>query len=229
MATDAVAAGHASGILGLLGGTFDPIHYGHLRFADEVQRSLGLIELRLVPAGNPAHRGGPRASAGDRLEMVRLGAAEFPGLRIDEREVRRGTPSYTVLTLEDIRSEEGDRPVSWLTGADSFCGLPAWYRWEELFTLTDFIVTTRPSYDLEAALPAALRPWWQRARIDDAALLARPGRGRILVHPVSPQAIAASEIRRRLGAGESVAGLLPPSVLDYIGRHHLYQSPDAPQ
>src|SRR5205809_6173855 len=97
--------------LGLLGGTFDPVHYGHLRLADDVRRALALDEVRLVPAGDPPHRGGPRASAHDRLAMLALAAREFPGLVVDDREIERAGKSYTVLTLEALRREYGDRPL----------------------------------------------------------------------------------------------------------------------
>ncbi len=128
----------------MLGGTFDPVHYGHLRFADEVRRSLGLKELHLVPAGDPPHRSGPVASAADRLAMLRLAVAEFPGLVVDSREVDRAGKSYTVLTLEALRREDAQRPLLLLVGADAFRGLPSWHRWRELFALAHLVVVARP-------------------------------------------------------------------------------------
>ncbi|HEY2818672.1 MAG TPA: nicotinate-nicotinamide nucleotide adenylyltransferase, partial [Casimicrobiaceae bacterium] len=105
--------------LGLLGGTFDPVHYGHLRLADDMQNALALPEVRLVPAGDPPHRGEPHASAVDRLAMLDLACQEFPALIIDAREIRRTGKSYTVLTLEELRAEQPLRPLLWIIGADS--------------------------------------------------------------------------------------------------------------
>lgn len=210
--------------VGLLGGTFDPIHYGHLRFAAEVKTALGLGEMRLIPAGNPGHRGGPRASAADRLAMARLAVEEFPELVVDDREVRRRSPSYTVVTLEELRREVGERPLVWLIGSDAFCDLPTWHRWQRLFDLAHFLVTPRPGYALDAAVPAALRPDWDARRTTDARKLSAAPAGAILELPVTPQPISASALRRRLEAGEDVSGLLPASVLHYIRSHHLYLS-----
>lgn len=208
--------------IGLLGGTFDPVHFGHLRFAAEVLATLRFAEMRLVPAGSPPHREGPRASAADRLAMVRLGVAAYPGLTVDDREVRRASPSYTVLTLAEIRAERPGVPLAWLLGADAFCGLPTWHRWRDLFGLAHFVVTARPGFDLEAVLPPELRDDWLRRRVADARALSSSPAGSILVHAVTPQDVSASDIRRRLAAGEDVSGLLPSSVLEYIASHHLY-------
>src|SRR5664279_5297098 len=124
----------------ILGGTFDPVHYGHLRFADDVRRALHLAEVRLVPAADPPHRRGPAATADHRAAMLTLAAAEFPGLVVDERELRRPGKSYTVPTLEELRREFPGRPVWLLLGADAFRDLPTWHRWQELFDLAHVIV-----------------------------------------------------------------------------------------
>src|SRR4051812_27795243 len=110
--------------IALLGGTFDPVHYGHLHLADDVRRALALDEVRLVPAGDPPHRGGPSASAADRLAMLRLAAREFPGLTVDDREIARGGKSYTVMTLRELRDENARRPLILIVGADAFLGFP---------------------------------------------------------------------------------------------------------
>ena len=130
--------------LALLGGTFDPVHYGHLRLADDVRTGLALSEIRLVPAGHPPHRGKPHASATDRLAMLDLACREFPALTIDPREIRRGGKSYTVLTLGELRSENPHRPLAWIVGADALAGLPQWHRWREIFDLAHLIVAKRP-------------------------------------------------------------------------------------
>jgi len=213
----------------LLGGTFDPVHYGHLRFADDVRRALRLPEVRMLPARDPPHRTGPAAAAEDRLAMLRLGAAEFPGLVIDERELRRDGKSYTVLTLEELRREHPRRPLWLLLGADAFRGLPAWHRWREIFALAHVIVVARPGVALTADLPEALATELDRRLTRDPAVLFSKPSGAIFEERVSPQPIAATEIRAQLARGDNgrraVAGLLPPAVLAYIDQHHLYSIP----
>ncbi len=213
----------------LLGGTFDPVHYGHLRFADDARRALHLSEVRLVPARDPPHRAGPAASAADRLAMLRLGAAQFPGLAIDERELARSGKSYTVLTLEELRREDPARPLLLLVGADAFRGLPTWHRWREIFALAHVVVVARPGVALAADLPEALAAEWHARRVTDPAALFSAPAGAIYEARVSPQPISATVIRAQLARGPAgrdvVAGLLPPDVLTYIDRHHLYSIP----
>jgi nicotinate-nucleotide adenylyltransferase len=216
----------------LLGGTFDPVHYGHLRVADEVRRALAPVEMRLVPAKDPPHRGEPRASAADRLRMLELGVAEFPGLGVDPRELARPGKSYSVLTLEALRGEFPRRPLALLLGADALLGLPEWHRWRELFELAHIVVATRPGAALAsgAMQPHLRHEWEQRLHADSGALRQRPA-GAIVVVPVVPQPISASAIRAALarGAVDEVRTLLPAAVLAYIETHRLYGiDPDAP-
>jgi nicotinate-nucleotide adenylyltransferase len=213
--------------LGLLGGTFDPVHYGHLRLADEVRTALALPDVRLIPAGDPPHRSAPHASAADRLAMLELARTEFPALTIDPREIHRSGKSYTVLTLEELRREDTCRPLLWIIGADSLLGLPAWHRWREIFDLAHLVVAERPGVPLDPALPAALAPEWKARLTADPALLRRQLFGAIYRQPVTPQPISASALRTTIAHGAdgvaAVRGLLPDSVLAYIGRHGLYR------
>jgi len=217
----------------LLGGTFDPVHYGHLRLADELQRALDLPDLRLVPSGDPPHRGAPHAAAADRVAMLELARREFPRLAIDAREIARTGKSYTVLTLESLRAENAARPLAWIVGADALLGLPTWHRWRELFALAHLIVVGRPGVALDTAIPAALLPEW-RARLsgDPAVLRTRPA-GAIYRHDVTPQPISATAIRAELARGPdgmaAVRGLLPRDVLTYIARNGLYRASPLPQ
>ncbi len=220
-------------VLALLGGTFDPIHYGHLRLAADVKAALSLPEVRLIPAGSPPHRVAPIASAADRLAMTALGCAEFAGLVADGREVEREGPSYTVATLEALHAEQPALPLALLIGADSFAGLTQWWRWERLFTLAHFVVVDRPDATPAAvALPPALEVHWQRRLTTDPARLERTLAGSIVRVQVTPQPIAATAIRTALARGAQgraeVRGLVPAAVLDYIDRNQLYRSlPDA--
>jgi nicotinate-nucleotide adenylyltransferase len=220
--------------LGILGGTFDPIHLGHLELAREVRDALGLAAVRLIPAGDPPHRAAPVASAAHRLAMVQLAVEGHRGLEVDDREIERPGRSYTVLTLAELRAEMPARPLALLVGADAFLGMPTWHQWESLFDLAHVVVVARPGVDLEGSLPEPLaREWTRRHTADAASLPARPA-GAIYVQPVTPHAISASAIRAAIAAGNSAAHhlqigtLLPPAVLAYIDRNQLYRSrPDA--
>ena len=217
--------------LAILGGTFDPVHYGHLRLADEIARAQAPIEVRLVPARDPPHRGAPHASAQQRLAMLKLAQEEFPRLAIDAREIERPGKSYTVLTLEELRREMPERPLALILGADALLGLTTWHRWEDLFGLAHLLVVARPGTDLAIdRLPPQLRDeWTQRETRDAAALRTRPS-GAILMQPVTPQPISATAIRQALAEGrfDAVRGLLPSAVLAYIRSNRLYGPfPDA--
>jgi len=219
----------AARVLAVLGGTFDPVHYGHLRLAADVKAALGLEEVRLVPAGTPPHRAAPIASANHRLAMTELGCAEFSGLVADAREIHRAGPSYTVLTLESLHEEAPRRPLALLIGADAFAGLAQWWRWEQLFTLAHLLVVERPGTVFKPdLLPAALKMQWERRLTTETARFERSLAGSILRVPVTPHAISASAIRAALARGPSgqdqVRGLLPAAVLAYIERNQLYRS-----
>jgi nicotinate-nucleotide adenylyltransferase len=212
--------------IGILGGTFDPIHYGHLRPADEVRKALALSEIRVIPAAQPPHRRQPVASAAQRLRMAELAVAQMPGFVIDDREYRRGGPSYTVLTLESLRAEFGTQPLCLLMGMDAFIEIESWHQWSRLPALAHFVVMHRPGSPLPAA--ESDLPEWARARIarSPRELAAQPAGG-ILFQPVTPQDISATRIRAAIAAREDVRAWLPPAVWQYIDTHNLYRdSPD---
>lgn len=212
--------------IALVGGTFDPVHYGHLRLADELQRSLDVADMRLVPAGDPPHRGAPHANAAHRVAMLELARAEFPRLAIDTREVDRSGKSFSVTTLESLRAEGATRPLLWIVGADAFLGLPAWHRWRELFALAHLVVVARPGVALEGALPPSLLAEWRARETRDRGTLRGAPAGAIYRQDVTPQPISATAIRRALARGRAgiaaVRGLLPEGVLSYIARNGLY-------
>jgi nicotinate-nucleotide adenylyltransferase len=214
--------------LGILGGTFDPIHYGHLELAREVRAALGLEAVRLVPAGDPPHRAAPAASAAHRLAMLELALTGYQGLEVDAREIRRAGPSYTVLTLEELRREAPARPHALILGADAFRGLPTWHRWRELFDLAHLVVVARPGTALAVALAPSLGTEWRNRLQADPRALSQSPSGAIVTLPITSHDISASAIRTQLargGAGvDAVRGLLPPAVLAYIDRNELYRS-----
>ncbi len=208
-------------MIGILGGTFDPIHYGHLRPAREACGRLGLEAVHFVPALCPPHRPPPIAPAADRLAMVERAVADEPGFVADDREIRRGGLSYTVPTLESLRAEFGPtRPLVLLLGADAFGGIETWREWQRLPELAHLVIVNRPGSPLPEA--HRLAPW-ARARLahSAAALRAAPA-GLVYFQPVTPVDISATRLRERLARGEPVDDWLPPAVLAYIRRHGLY-------
>ena len=212
-----------AGPLGVFGGTFDPIHYGHLRLAETAREALGLSRVRLIPAGHPPHRATPGAAGAHRLAMARLAAADNPAFEVDPAEVEAAQASYTILTLERLRAELGPRrPLVLLLGVDAFLGLPSWRRWTELFDFAHLAVANRPGYPLDgAALPPALADQASRRQAAPASLGMAPA-GRLVQFSMTPLAISATDIRARCAAGQSLRYLLPPPVVDYISRHQLY-------
>jgi nicotinate-nucleotide adenylyltransferase len=212
------------GPVGLLGGTFDPIHHAHLRLAHEAQVACGLDHVRFVPSATPPHRGTPGATAEQRLAMVELAIADHPGFVADRRELDRTQPSYTIHTLESLRIEFGaDRPICLLLGADAFRLLETWHRWRDLFASAHLVVAHRPGFDPLPDTPALVDEY-RRRRIDDPAALARQPAGCLLPLAITPLDISASAIRAERIAGGSPRYLLPDSVLGYIETHHLYRS-----
>jgi len=206
--------------LGILGGTFDPIHYGHLRPAQEVLRALDLAEIRVIPAANPPHRRPPVATAEQRLRMVELALAGVPGFTVDDREFKRGEPSYTVLTLESLRREFGDRPLCLLMGLDAFEGIETWHQWQRLPELAHFIVMTRPGWEFPAG--ERLPPWARDRLVREASKLTQASAGKIYFQTVTPQDISATRIREALARGEPVEAWLPSAVLVYIRANRVY-------
>ncbi len=209
--------------LGILGGTFDPVHYGHLRLAAEAVEGLGLAAVRWLPAGRPRHRNAPHTGAEHRLAMVRLAVADNDRFEVDAAEAESREPSYTVPSLERLRSELGsDRPLVLLLGADAFLGLPSWHRWEELFGLAHIAVATRPGHVLDpAAMAPALAEEFRWRAAANAALAGAPC-GAVVPFAITALDISATAIRERLAAGREVRYLLPDAVLDYIRRNRLY-------
>lgn len=211
-------------LIGILGGTFDPIHFGHLRLAEELAERLGLAEVRFIPAGRPWHRGAPGATPGQRLEMTRLGISGNSRFVLDAREVSKNTPGYTVDTLLGLRQELGtEQPLCLLLGADAFLGLPSWHRWRDLFELAHIAVAHRPGFSLAAAhMDEALRAETDR-RMSAAPLeLGQSPAGKLCACGITQLDISATGIRAQIKAAQSPRYLLPEAVLDYIQTQHLY-------
>ncbi|MDD3530897.1 MAG: nicotinate-nucleotide adenylyltransferase [Gallionellaceae bacterium] len=210
--------------VGLLGGTFDPIHYGHLRLAEEMAEALGLAEVRILPTGTPPHRGRPHAPAIDRLAMAALAISGNPRLRLDEHEVHKIEPCYMVDTLAALRAELGEaQPIVLFLGADAFAGLSGWHQWRRLFALCHIAVAERPGCDLASAMPAALASACAHRLTVEPSDLAAGAAGQVFRHTITQLDISASRIRELVGTGHSARYLLPDAVLDHIERQRLYR------
>jgi nicotinate-nucleotide adenylyltransferase len=209
-------------LLLLYGGTFDPVHAGHLATARSA-RDLLDTTVHLMPAADPPHRAPPGAAAHRRLRMLELAVAGERGLVVDRREIARDGRSYSVDTLRELRAEIGaDRPVALLVGADSFTGLPQWKEWRALFGLAHFIVAERPGSPLEGDLPAGLAgETAARIAADAAELRARPA-GRVLRLRQPLVDASATRVRALIERDGDWQALVPPPVAGYIVRHRLY-------
>lgn len=205
--------------IGFLGGTFDPVHCGHLRLAIEIREAADLAEVRLLPARIPNLRDAPGASAEARLAMLGIAVAGT-GLTVDPRELAGTGVTYTVETLAALRAELGARPLAFIVGQDAFNGLPRWHRWRELLDFAHLVVATRPGYAAPDA-PELADLLAARAATTCEALVTRPA-GRILLQPIPLLPISATDLRARVRAGRNITGLTPAGVADYITRHQLY-------
>ena len=208
-------------MIGILGGTFDPVHFGHLRTAVEAREALGLDQIRLIPCREPPHRGLPAAPVAMRVEMLELAVADEPGLCVDRREIDRPGPSYTVDTLRSIREEYPDQTLALILGMDAFVKLDAWHSWQDLPKLTHFIVAHRPGYiprRLDFLSPE--KGFHERRQVRD---LARYQSGAVVFLPLRQLAIASTEIREMIHRQQNPRFLLPDAVLALIRARRLYR------
>ena len=206
--------------MAVLGGTFDPVHYAHLRCADEARVKLGLDSLYLLPAGTPPHRASPQASNAQRMDMLQLAIAEFSHLQIDRREFERDGPSYMVDTLRELRVEYPQRPLLLLIGQDAANHLDRWHHWQDLFELAHIVIITRagekPAYRSELAQTI------EQKLLKDIQIMLDSAAGRVLALEVTAIDICATTIKTMIGLGRSPRAMLPEPVMDYINKQGLY-------
>lgn len=207
--------------VGVFGGTFDPVHYGHLRSALELVERLQLQQLRLMPSASPPHRDTPSCSAVHRAAMVELAVAGEPHLACDTRELARHGKSYTIDSLVELRQELGEsHSLCMVVGCDAVLEITTWHRWESLLDWAHVVVIARPGWHLPT--DGAVAQWLRQHRLADPALLRQRPAGGILIEELRPLAISSTEIRDLLAANRSPRYLLPQAVLDYIQSHKLY-------
>jgi nicotinate-nucleotide adenylyltransferase len=213
-------------LTGVFGGTFDPIHYGHLRVAEEIAEMLSLQEMRFLPAGRPRLREAPVAPSRDREAMVRIAIGSNPGFILDEREARSPGVSYSVETLRELKWElGGDSVLCFIVGADAFTRLAQWHKWREIFGLCHLIIVRRPGHaanmnrdNLSPELRETCADRWV-ASPDDLKTVRS---GLIFLAPTTLLDISATAIRTRISSGKSVRYLLPDATRDYIAANYLY-------
>lgn len=212
--------------IGILGGTFDPIHFGHLRLAQEVADQLRLAEVRFVPSGTPPHRAAPVAAAADRLAMVRLAVSGNALFTVDPRESASTAPGYTVDTLTALRAEVGvAQSLVLILGADAFLDLATWSRWPQLFELAHIAVAYRPGFPVDtwqSRMPQRLAAEYNARLMHQPFSVHVAPAGGIVVVPIAELNISATMIREALRQGRNPRYLLPENIYQYIQEHMLY-------
>lgn len=206
--------------IGILGGTFDPLHLGHLRMGLELHDALNLVKVHIIPTYQPTYREQPIATPEQRLAMVQCAVADEPALIADDREIRRKNSTYTIDTLIEMRSEMPDTPFCLLVGIDAFLGFPSWHRWKEILAYAHIIVAHRPHYHLpQAGIVAELI----HAHLqNEISFIHEQMAGGILLRPITALEISATDIRKQIAMGRNPRYLLPDSVYNYIKQNGTY-------
>jgi nicotinate-nucleotide adenylyltransferase len=214
-------------LIGIYGGTFDPIHYGHLRIAEELRDIIGFEKIIFLPAGTPRLRVNPVASRSHRAAMVRLAILGNPMFLLDEREINRSGVSTTVESLREYHDElEGKTALCFILGMDAFVKINQWHRWTELFNLCHLIIIARPGYTFMSDpqdLPDDIGKEFISRRVANFSDLGHQPNGFIYTAQTSLLEISASHIRSLITAGESIRYLLPENVSNYIKSNYLYR------
>ncbi|NOY16742.1 MAG: nicotinate-nucleotide adenylyltransferase [Gammaproteobacteria bacterium] len=203
----------------LYGGTFDPVHYGHLKPLGELQQKLAADAVYILPASIPPHRPVPQASSQQRVEMLQLALREYPDFILDKRELERSGPSWTVPTLQSFRQQYPVDRLCLVMGGDAFASLPTWYHWKEILQLAHIIVIERAG-----EWGCSKLDWATEYRVDDVAALRDRRCSSVMPVSLKGYDISATDIRQRLKEGRDIDGMLSDEVLDYIRRNGLYQN-----
>ena len=206
--------------IAILGGTFDPVHNGHIACAEALYDALAVEQVLLIPSAQPPHRNEPHASAVERLAMLQLAVASHPHLSADDRELRREGKSFTVDTLTELRAEHPGVPIYFALGQDAFDKLHEWHRWSALSDYAHLVVLARPGYDDH--IPAELDPWASPRLVGEPRCLASCTHGRIAFARVASVDVSATEIRAGCSVGKLPRSAIPDVVCDYIEANHLY-------
>ena len=207
-------------VVGVLGGTFDPVHCGHIRLALEVAHRLRLGRIHLIPVSTPPHRPPPAADGALRLKMLRSACADIPRLYVDDRELARAGPSYTVDTLKSLREDLPGVALCLTMGMDAFCSLPTWQYWQELLELAHIAVTHRPG--AIAPTEGEVADLLAMHQVNSPLALTQTAAGHVILCEIPALEVSATRIRRLLAAGETVRCLVPDGVLKIISEEGMY-------
>lgn len=209
-------------MIGIFGGTFDPVHYGHLRSALEVKGIFGLAEVRLIPSAQPPHRIAPTTSISNRLEMLELAVTNQSDFVVDTREIVRAGASYMVDTLASLRQDFPDQPLLLFIGSDAFNKLKTWHKWQQLFEYAHVVVMTRPGFTVNR-----LDEFFIARNTQKKQDLSRYIAGKLFFQSITQLDISATTIRQIIAEQCDPRFLLPDAVIAYINQHQLYQSAKA--
>jgi nicotinate-nucleotide adenylyltransferase len=215
-----------STLIGVFGGTFNPIHLGHLSIAQQVAQALDFNQVRFIPAAQPPHKPAPKVSAQQRADMVQLAIQDYPNFVLDTTELARTGPSYTVDTLQQLKAQLPDQSFCLILGWDAFTNIHTWHEWQSLFTLAHIALVQRPQQE-QTILPMAIKTEFDnrlRSLSDAKTLMRKQNAGLICQVPTNPLSISSTEIRQQLSLGQTPLGQLPSAVIDYINQHQLYQT-----
>lgn len=204
--------------VGILGGTFDPIHNGHLYIASSIHQKLLIKEIKFTPCYVPVHRDIPHTSTKDRITMINLALENYPHFTLDQREILRQEPSFMIDTLTSFRNEYTQSPLCLILGADAYLKIPSWKKWKELLDYAHFVVVNRPSYDFKQHPNA----WLESKEITETQFLFENLNGGVFFLNISPSLISATVIRQKILHHETIADLVPFNVANYIEQHELY-------
>lgn len=207
-------------MIGILGGSFDPIHYGHLHIAQAVYQQLHLQEVRFLPCKNPVIDKKIIATEQQRLAMLKLALQPFPYFSIDKRELHRTTPSYMIETLDSLRLEWGNMPLGLILGADNLASLDHWHEWKSLINYAHLLIVPRPNQAKNYS--KEIHTFVEKYQIQDSSLLTQQSSGFLYMTHVKALPISATFIRKAIASGNPPVGSLPPTVLDYILEQKLY-------
>ena len=207
-------------MIGVYGGTFDPVHFGHLRTILEVKEALALQQVRLVPCAQPVHRGQPGATVEQRFSMLQKATEGLSGFVIDPREMVRDKPSYMIETLRSLRKQFLQQPLVLIMGGDAFGDIENWFQWQQLFDYAHIVVMQRPGSQFERV---NLQPFLLAKLTHKSTDLARLNQGHLYFQTVIQLDISATQIRQKVARHESIDFLLPDNIIKYIADNDLYQ------
>jgi nicotinate-nucleotide adenylyltransferase len=208
-------------LVGILGGTFNPIHLGHLRLAQELSETLHLDEVRFIPSANPPHKLAPSVSASHRIEMVRRAIHDNPKFKLDTREYNRTGTSYTIDTLVSLREELGATvSICLIMGSDAFLKLDTWHRWQELLHYCHIVLVQRPNHN---QLNQGLQTYLAQHYTENPDDLMQQSVGHLHMQAITALDISSTFIRQQIKSEQSIRYLVPDSVFSYINEYHLYR------